>query len=65
MKDWKDILYDSMDDKTDNLFKKTKECKKPIKTNKMKKSKQDQILSNKVHAVVMCIIVIILITINI
>lgn len=65
MKDWKDILYDSMDDKTDNLFKKTKGCKNPIKTNKMEKSKQDQVLSNKVHAVVMCIIVIILITINI
>jgi len=31
----------------------------------MKKSKQDQVLSNKVHAVVMCVIVIILITINI
>ena len=36
MKDWKDILYDSMDDKTDNLFKKTTGCKNPIKTNKMK-----------------------------
>jgi hypothetical protein len=31
----------------------------------MKKSKQDQLLSNQVHAVVMAIIVIILITINI
>jgi len=31
----------------------------------MKKSKQDQLLSNQVHTVVMVIIVIILITINI
>ena len=31
----------------------------------MRKSKEDQILSNKVHALIMAIIVIILITINI
>lgn len=31
----------------------------------MKKSKQDQVLSNQVHLVIMSIIVIILITINI
>ena len=31
----------------------------------MRKSKEDQILSNKIHAVIMVIIAIILITINI
>jgi len=47
------------------FYKKQRGVKTPLKTNKMKKSKQDQVLSNKVHAVIMCIIAIILITINI
>lgn len=31
----------------------------------MKKNNQDQVLSNKIHAVVMCVIVIILVMINV
>ena len=36
-----------------------------LKTNKMKKSKKNQLLSNQVHLVLMTFIIIILITINV